>query len=117
MEQGPAIVGEARQSNVHILWGTDKLMDRLAAFAAGEDCSPQHWSHRPLTAFPVGYAAAGGITVNRGCVNFKLAEMLRIKVALTLASEPLSRSHAAYLSGVAASSAAVESQRMAWVDE
>ena len=26
----------------------------------------------------------GGITVNGGCVNFKLAKMLRIKLALTL---------------------------------
>ena len=34
MEQGPAIVAEARRSNVHVLWGTDNLMNRLAAIAA-----------------------------------------------------------------------------------
>ena len=34
MEPDPAIVAEARRSNVHILWGTDNLMDRLAAIAA-----------------------------------------------------------------------------------
>ena len=34
MEQGPAIVAEARRSNVHVLWGTDSLMNRLAAIAA-----------------------------------------------------------------------------------
>ena len=34
MEQGPAIVAEARRSNVQVLWGTDKLMGRLAEVAA-----------------------------------------------------------------------------------
>ena len=27
IEQGPAIVAEARRSNVQVLWGTDSLMD------------------------------------------------------------------------------------------
>ena len=30
----PAIVAEAKRSNVHVLWGTDNLMNRLAAIAA-----------------------------------------------------------------------------------
>ena len=34
MEPDPAIVAEARRSNVHVLWGTDNLMNRLAAIAA-----------------------------------------------------------------------------------
>ena len=34
MEPDPAIVAEAKRSNVHVLWGTDNLMNRLAAIAA-----------------------------------------------------------------------------------
>ena len=34
MEPDPAIVAEARRNNVHVLWGTDNLMNRLAAIAA-----------------------------------------------------------------------------------
>ena len=34
MEPDPAIVAEAKRSNVHVLWGTDDLMNRLAAIAA-----------------------------------------------------------------------------------
>ena len=34
MEPDPAIVAEAKRSNVHVLWGTDNLMNRLAEFAA-----------------------------------------------------------------------------------
>ena len=34
MEPDPAIVAEGRRSNVHVLWGTDNLMNRLAAIAA-----------------------------------------------------------------------------------
>ena len=34
MEPDPAIVAEARRSNVHVLWGMDNLMDRLAEVAA-----------------------------------------------------------------------------------
>ena len=34
MEPDPAIVAEARRSNVHVLWSTDNLMNRLAAIAA-----------------------------------------------------------------------------------
>ena len=34
IEPDPAIVAEARRSNVHVLWGTDNLMNRLAAIAA-----------------------------------------------------------------------------------
>ena len=34
MEPDPAIVAEARRSSVHLPWGTDNLMDRLAAIAA-----------------------------------------------------------------------------------
>ena len=34
MEPDPAIVAEAQRSNVHVLWGTDNLMNRLAAIAA-----------------------------------------------------------------------------------
>ena len=37
MEPGPAIVAEAKRSNVQVLWGTDKLMDRLAEVAASKD--------------------------------------------------------------------------------
>ena len=36
----PAIVAEARRSNVHVLWGTDNLLDRLAEVAASKDCYP-----------------------------------------------------------------------------
>ena len=34
MEPDPAIVAEAKRSNVHPIWGTDNLMNRLAEFAA-----------------------------------------------------------------------------------
>ena len=34
MEPDPAIVAEAKRSNVHPIWGTDNLMNRLAAIAA-----------------------------------------------------------------------------------
>ena len=34
MEPDPAIVAEAKRSNVHVIWGTDNLMNRLAAIAA-----------------------------------------------------------------------------------
>ena len=34
MEPDPAIVAEAKRSNVHVLWGTDNLMNRLATIAA-----------------------------------------------------------------------------------
>ena len=34
MEPDPAIAAAARRSNVHALWGTDNLMNRLAEFAA-----------------------------------------------------------------------------------
>ena len=34
MEPDPAIVAEARRGNVHPIWGTDNLMNRLAAIAA-----------------------------------------------------------------------------------
>ena len=37
MEQGPAIVAAARRSYVQVLWGTDKLMDRLAEIAASKE--------------------------------------------------------------------------------
>ena len=40
MEPDPAIVAEARRSNVHVLWGTDNLMDRLAAIAARKSYYP-----------------------------------------------------------------------------
>ena len=34
MEPDPAVVAEARRSNVHVQWGTDNLVNRLAAVAA-----------------------------------------------------------------------------------
>ena len=34
MEPDPAIAAAAKRSNVHVLWGTDNLMNRLAEFAA-----------------------------------------------------------------------------------
>ena len=37
IEQGPAIVAEVMRSNVQVLWGTDKLMDRLAEVAASKE--------------------------------------------------------------------------------
>ena len=37
MEQGPAIVAGAQRSNVQVLRGTDKLMDRLAEVAASKE--------------------------------------------------------------------------------
>ena len=40
MEPDPAIVPEARRSNVHVLWVTDKLMDRLAEITARKACYP-----------------------------------------------------------------------------
>ena len=40
IEQGPAIVAEAMRGNVHVLWGTDRFMDRLAEVAASKDCRP-----------------------------------------------------------------------------
>ena len=40
MEPDPAIVAEARRSNVHVLWGTDNLMNRLAAIRRQEGLLP-----------------------------------------------------------------------------
>ena len=40
MEHAPAIDAQAKRSNFHVLWGTDKLMGRLAAVAAGKTPSP-----------------------------------------------------------------------------
>ena len=37
MEPDPAIDAQAKPSNFHFLWGTDKLTDRLAEIAASKD--------------------------------------------------------------------------------
>ena len=39
-EPNRAIVAGARRSNLHLPWGTDNLMDRLAAIAARKACYP-----------------------------------------------------------------------------
>ena len=40
MEPGPAIDAQAKRSNFHVLWDTDKLTGRLAEVAAGKTSSP-----------------------------------------------------------------------------
>ena len=65
IEQGPTIVAEARRSNVHVLWGTHRPMDRLAEALPARTPEPQYRSHRPPAAFPLGHAAGGGISHSR----------------------------------------------------
>ena len=40
MEPGPAIDAQAKRSNFHVLWDTDKLTGRIAEVAAGKTSSP-----------------------------------------------------------------------------
>ena len=47
MEPDPAIVAEAKRSNVHVLWGTDNLMNRLAAIAGQEGLLPAQRRRHP----------------------------------------------------------------------
>ena len=54
MEQGPAIVAGARRSNVQVLRGTDKLMDRLAEIAASKDRGPSTSEPQAPGGVPVG---------------------------------------------------------------
>ena len=40
MEPDPAIIAEAKRSNIHPIWGTDNLMNRLAEFTAKQAYFP-----------------------------------------------------------------------------
>ena len=60
IEQGPTIVAEVMRSNVQVLWGTDRLMGRLAETPASIGLpGPQHRSHGPPAAFPLGARRRG----------------------------------------------------------
>ena len=62
MEPDQAIVAGAQRSNVHLPWGTDRPMDRLAAIAASKDIRRSTSEPSPPAAFPAGYAAGGRIS-------------------------------------------------------
>ena len=62
MELDRAIVSAAKHRNVHPLSDTDNLMGRFKATAARKDCRISNLSYGPSAAFPVGYAAEGGIS-------------------------------------------------------
>ena len=47
MEPDPAIVAEAKRSDVHVLWNTDNLMNRLAAIAARKAYYPPNADEHP----------------------------------------------------------------------
>ena len=59
MEPDPAIDSQARLSNFHVLWGTDKLADRLDEAAADS-------GYRPSTSEPYGPGGVPGGLRRRG---------------------------------------------------
>ena len=70
MEPDPAIVPEAKRSNVHVLWGTDNLMNRLAAIAAKKAYYPPNADdiRREVAAVTDGHPAyAGEAPAQPGC--------------------------------------------------
>ena len=62
MEPDPAIVAEAKRSNVHVIWGTDNLMNRLAAIAARKAYYPPNADdiRREVAASPTGRSPTPG---------------------------------------------------------
>ena len=74
MEPDPAIVAEAKRSNVHVLWGTDNLMNRLAAIAARKAYYPPtpttsagRWPRSPTGRSCTPRRARTSATGKKGC--------------------------------------------------
>ena len=68
MEPDPAIVAEAKRSNVHVIWGTDNLMNRLAAIAARKAYYPPNADdiRREVAAVTDGQIAYAGEAQDQG---------------------------------------------------
>ena len=64
----PAIVAEAKRSNVHVIWGTDNLMNRLAAIAARKAYYPPNADdiRREVAAVTDGQIAYAGEVQDQG---------------------------------------------------